>query len=285
MDNFEKLTSPSLKDLFVSRIAGLILSGKLRVGEKFPPERTLAEQMGVGKTVVHSGLQELQRLGLVTIKPQSGVFVADYMRDGNLATFNAIVRFNGDNLSVDTIAGLFDLRLAVEGAGMLAFAQKHTPEDIARLRECIGSLGDFVASEDFTCPDFAARLYEFPKLICRLGGKPMLALVFKSVEEGAVYLTERYVRSIGTAAAINELSRFADKLEAGDGEGAVEQLRNCMDAQKTEANTITYTQLRKRRIDYGTTQTQDSQACQGHRRRVRHGRKDRRERPRVLLHG
>ena len=48
MDNFEKLTSPSLKDLFVSRIAGLILSGKLRVGEKFPPERTLAEQMGVG---------------------------------------------------------------------------------------------------------------------------------------------------------------------------------------------------------------------------------------------
>ena len=231
MDNFEKLTSPSLKDLFVSRIAGLILSGKLRVGEKFPPERTLAEQMGVGKTVVHSGLQELQRLGLVTIKPQSGVFVADYMRDGNLATFNAIVRFNGDNLSVDTLAGLFDLRLAVEGAGMLAFAQKHTPEDIARLRECIGSLGDFVASEDFTCPDFAARLYEFPKLICRLGGKPMLALVFKSVEEGAVYLTERYVRSIGTAAAINELSRFADKLEAGDGEGAVEQLRNCMDAQ------------------------------------------------------
>ena len=224
MDNFEKLTSPSLKDLFVSRIAGLILSGKLRVGEKFPPERTLAEQMGVGKTVVHSGLQELQRLGLVTIKPQSGVFVADYMRDGNLATFNAIVRFNGDNLSVDTIAGLFDLRLAVEGAGMLAFAQKHTPEDIARL-------GDFVASEDFTYPDFAARLYEFPKLICRLGGKPMLALVFKSVEEGAVYLTERYVRSIGTAAAINELSRFADKLEAGDGEGAVEQLRNCMDAQ------------------------------------------------------
>ena len=47
MDNFEKLTSPSLKDLFVSRIAGLILSGKLRVGEKFPPERTLAEQLGV----------------------------------------------------------------------------------------------------------------------------------------------------------------------------------------------------------------------------------------------
>lgn len=231
MDSFEKLTAPSLKELFVSRIAGLILSGKLRVGEKFPPERALAEQMGVGKTVVHSGLQELQRLGLVTIKPQSGVFVADYMHDGNLATFNAIVRFNGDNLSVETIAGLFDLRLAVEGAGMHALAAKHTTDDIAVLRSCIDGLGDLIASDGFSYSAFAEQLYEFPKLICRLGGKPMLALVFKSVEEGAVFLTERYVRSIGPAAAVNELVRFTDKLERGDGDGAVLQLRECMDAQ------------------------------------------------------
>lgn len=56
---FEKLSSPSLKDMFVDKIAEMILSGALTVGEKFPPERALAEQMGVGKTVVHSGFQEL----------------------------------------------------------------------------------------------------------------------------------------------------------------------------------------------------------------------------------
>lgn len=231
MDSFEKLTSPSLKDLFVSRIAGLILSGKLAVGEKFPPERTLAEQMGVSKTVVHSGLQELQRLGLVSIKPQSGVTVADYMRDGNLDTFNAIVRFNGDNLSVETIAGLFDLRLAVEGFAMAALAQHHTAQDIAQLRQCIDLLGSFVASEEFSHAQFAARLYEYPKLICRLSGHAMLALVFRSVEEGAVYLTERYVRSIGMAAALNELEGFTDCIERGDAEGAVEKLSNCMREQ------------------------------------------------------
>lgn len=231
MDSFEKLTSPSLKELFVSRIAGLILSGKLQMGERFPPERTLAEQMGVGKTVVHTGLQELQRMGLVTIKPQSGVFVADYMQDGNLETFNAIVRFNGDNLSVDTIEGLFDLRMAVEGFAMRALAEHHTPNDIALLRECIDRLGSFVASDEFTLSEFAVRLYEFPKLICRLSGKPMLALVFKSVEEGAVYLTERYVRSIGTAEALNELSRFADSIEQGDADGSAAKLKACMDNQ------------------------------------------------------
>lgn len=231
MDSFEKLTSPSLKELFVSRLAGLILSGKLSVGEKFPPERALAEQMGVGKTVVHSGLQELQRMGLVTIKPQSGVFVADYMKDGNLETFNAIVRFNGENLSVDTIAGLFDLRLAVQGYAFMALAKHHTDEDMALLRSCVDKLGSFAASERFSYSELASRMYDFPKLVCRLGGMPMLALVFKSVEEGAVYLTERYIRSIGIAEAMNELYRYVDSIERGDGVGAVAHLKEIMDDQ------------------------------------------------------
>ena len=231
MYNFDKLTAPSLKELFVQRIAGLILSGKLRIGEKIPPERVLAEQMGVGKTVVHSGLQELQRLGLVTIKPQSGVYVADYLNDGNLETFNAIVRFNGDSLSVDTISGLFDLRIAVEGYAMSALAKKHTVRDIEDLRSYVAGLGDYAASEDFDVSEFAARVYGYPKLICRLGGCNLLALVFKSVEEGAVYLTERYIRSLGTAAALNELAGFTDCIEAGNAEAAVQMLTACMQAQ------------------------------------------------------
>lgn len=231
MYTFEKLTSPSLKELFVTRIAGLILSGKLRIGEKIPPERVLAEQMGIGKTVVHSGLQELQRLGLVTIKPQSGVCVADYLNDGNLETFNAIVRFNGDNLNYETISGLFDLRLAIEGFAMSSLAQKHTVRDIENLRNYLAALGDYVASDEFNHPEFAAMVYEYPKLICRLGGHNMLALVFNSVKEGAVYLTEHYVRSIGTAAAINELSSFTDCIEAGDSEAAVRKLNACMQSQ------------------------------------------------------
>ncbi len=231
MYTFDKLTAPSLKDLFVQRIAGLILSGKLRIGEKIPPERVLAEQMGIGKTVVHSGLQELQRLGLVTIKPQSGVYVADYLNNGNLETFNAIVRFNGDSLSYETISGLFDLRIAVEGYAMSALAKKHTVRDIEDLRSYVAGLGDYAASEDFDVSEFASRVYGFPKLICRLAGCSMLALVFKSVEEGAIYLTERYIRSIGTAAALNELTGFTDCIEAGDADAAVQKLTACMKSQ------------------------------------------------------
>lgn len=43
-------------ELFVRRLAGMILSGELRVGERLPPERQLAEQMGVSKAESAAGL-------------------------------------------------------------------------------------------------------------------------------------------------------------------------------------------------------------------------------------
>lgn len=39
---FEKLSAPSLKDLFVKQIQGMILSGELPEGTALPPERELA---------------------------------------------------------------------------------------------------------------------------------------------------------------------------------------------------------------------------------------------------
>ena len=36
---FAKLSSPSLKDLFVQQLQGMILSGALPVGTQLPPER------------------------------------------------------------------------------------------------------------------------------------------------------------------------------------------------------------------------------------------------------
>ena len=58
---FQKISSPSLRDLFIEQLEHLILSGKLQVGEKLPPERQLAEMMQVSRAVVNSGISELER--------------------------------------------------------------------------------------------------------------------------------------------------------------------------------------------------------------------------------
>ena len=58
---FEKLSAPSLKDLFVQQLQGMILSGELAVGTQLPPERELARQMQVSRALVNCCLSPLVR--------------------------------------------------------------------------------------------------------------------------------------------------------------------------------------------------------------------------------
>lgn len=60
---FEKISSPSLRELFVDQLENMILSGKLKIGEKLPPERQLAQMMQVSRAVVNSGIAELEKKG------------------------------------------------------------------------------------------------------------------------------------------------------------------------------------------------------------------------------
>lgn len=91
---FEKLVSPSLKDLFITHIEAMILSGELPVGQQLPPERQLAQSMGVSRAVVNSGVAELERRGFLEVRPRVGTFVTDYRRAGTLDTLKSIMTYN-----------------------------------------------------------------------------------------------------------------------------------------------------------------------------------------------
>ena len=92
---FEKISSPSLRELFVQQLEQMILSGKLPVGEKLPPERQLAQEMQVSRAVVNGGISDLEKKGFLVVKPRSGTYVADYRRNGTVETLLAIMNYNG----------------------------------------------------------------------------------------------------------------------------------------------------------------------------------------------
>lgn len=58
------------------RIQNLILRQQLRAGDRLPPERELAEGMGVSRTVVREAFKALQERGLIKIISGRGAFVA-----------------------------------------------------------------------------------------------------------------------------------------------------------------------------------------------------------------
>ena len=87
---FKEIVAPSIRELFVQQVVGMILSGHLRSGDKLPTERELADEMKISKTAVHEGIRELHRLGFLDVTSRRGVSVADYAQTGTLDTLLAL---------------------------------------------------------------------------------------------------------------------------------------------------------------------------------------------------
>jgi len=122
----EELLSPlkteSLTEVFIERFEHLILSGKLKIGQKLPSERELALQLGVSRPVVHEGLVILASKGLITMSPRRGAVVNDYRRDGSVEILNSLVNYQRNNLDHDLVENLIQVRrlFEVENARLAA---------------------------------------------------------------------------------------------------------------------------------------------------------------------
>ncbi len=52
-----------------------LLSGRVQPGDRLPPERKLAEALGVGRSVLREALKSLTLLGLLEVRPGDGTYV------------------------------------------------------------------------------------------------------------------------------------------------------------------------------------------------------------------
>ena len=123
---FQQISAPSLRELFVQQLEGLILSGELRPGDHLPTERELADEMKISKTVVHEGLRELHRLGFLQIESRKGVTVADYAQTGSLETLMAIMSYHGGLPDQKTASSILDLRYYLEAPALRQLAAHHS---------------------------------------------------------------------------------------------------------------------------------------------------------------
>ncbi|SHI66619.1 FadR/GntR family transcriptional regulator [Lutispora thermophila] len=227
MKSVKKKPVPTHKEVFVKRITREILSGKWNPGDKLPSERELAAEMGMGKTVVHNGFEQLAAMGLVYIKPKSGIFVADYMKTGNIETLNAIVNLNGDELGRDVVEAILDLRLAIEGMALRALCLCRSEDDIAHLRSITEDIRD--CSDNMGVEELAERFFLWHREICILSGKSVLTLFMNTVHDVSIAFWVKYLRMYGTSFAIERLERFIGFIEARDCEGAYNLLATGID--------------------------------------------------------
>ena len=132
---FTKLSAPSLRELFIQQLEHMILSGKLKIGEKLPPERQLAEAMQVSRAVVNGGIADLERKGFLNIKPRVGTFVADYRKNGNLEILISIMNYNGGRMQEEEIRSILEVRGSLDSLASRLCIEHASDEDLEHLYE------------------------------------------------------------------------------------------------------------------------------------------------------
>ena len=227
---FQKISSPSLRDLFIEQLEHLILSSKLQVGEKLPPERQLAEMMQVSRAVVNNGISELEKKGFLTVKPRSGTYVADFRRKGTLDTLIAIMNYNGGRMRDQEIRSIFEVRIALDTLAAQLAIDTISDKNIQRLLEFVNQIRD---AQDVTTAIEAA--YEFQHEFALISGNTLIPLIFQSFRAPIFNMWERYCELYG----IEELYRSNYKtwtyIRDRDTQGAIawvqKSMQDCIDGK------------------------------------------------------
>ena len=187
---FTEIQTKSLKTLFMERITTMIISEELKIGEKLPPERDIAQQMNISRSVVNDGLNELAKMGFLKIIPRQGTFVADFKSQPTIDIMVTLMEIG--NVSNDYIRSTLELR----NMFMRYALEKATP---------VLSKGDIKILEDICtkfnyCKDIkkASQIaYKFDLQLMEFSGNILIPMFFKSFEKPNIYLLEKYIRLLG----------------------------------------------------------------------------------------
>ncbi len=138
-----QITRVTLSEQVAEQIQGIIVNGKMMPGDRLPPERELAERLGVSRNVIREATKVLQDRGLVRIAPGSGTYVSNvssetvtqamslYLRAGKAAIRN-LLEVRG--LLETQIAGLAALRADAADVELLESASHEMEDSLQQAR-------------------------------------------------------------------------------------------------------------------------------------------------------
>jgi GntR family transcriptional repressor for pyruvate dehydrogenase complex len=154
-------------------IADAILDGAFAPGSTLPPERDLADQLGVNRTSLRQGLARLQQMGLIEARQGSGNRVRDPEGLTHPAVVEALVRKLGPQFLVE----LLEVRAALGPVIGRTAAERHTADDAEALRAALAA----VRQADTAVARQAADLAYFRVLIHSTRNRA-LGLLYRWVE-------------------------------------------------------------------------------------------------------
>lgn len=217
-ETYKPLQAKSLKEEFIERFEGLILSGEFEIGRRLPPERELARRLGVSRPVIHEGLLELASRGLVTIVPRKGTFINDYRSEGSLELLVSLVNYHGGVIDRRLLKSILAMRILFETETASCAAEKRSDDDLKALRD--------IADREAACrrddQEAVSQVdYEFHHRIALASGNLIYPLLMNSFKVLYLDILRQFYTDQGVIEPIFRMhSDILGRIEARDTFGA-----------------------------------------------------------------
>ena len=169
--------STHLKNEFIEIIIGRILSGALKPGDRLPPERELASQVGISRGSVNQGVLDLERMGFLRIVPRKGTYVAEYLKNATPETLSAIMGYDSDLISSYLFRDLMELRILIERECVRLACGRMGSDSIAALEARNAEIYKAEGTE------LINALYLYHNCIVKLSGNAAYLMIFQSFEK------------------------------------------------------------------------------------------------------
>lgn len=168
----------AVADGVAGRFKQMILSGQLGPGDRLPPERDLAIQLGVSRNSIREALAALTEVGVLGARVGAGTYVTE-LHPGRLFESTAFVV---DLLRPDRVLDVLAVRRVLESYATSLAATAIADQQLSELDELIEKM----TNDSVPVAERIASDVEFHRRICAVSGNHVLAGLLDSVRGGAL---------------------------------------------------------------------------------------------------
>ena len=221
---FQAIKRRRLSDEVSAQIQVRIASGELRSGDKLPPERELAQSLGVSRGAVREALRTLERTGLISLQAGSrgGAFIGKGNPDLIGDSFRNLYQLGSVSLDV-----LTEARQWLESTVVRIVAKRATPGDLASLEANVDE-----AERLFKAKRYDEKIdvhIEFHNLLARATHNSVMIMLMGALME----VMREFAHAVGgerNDLTIKARRRLLERLRKRDAEGAAAAMVEHLDS-------------------------------------------------------
>lgn len=218
LDSFSAITPHRAFEEIADQIRALVANGRLRPGDRLPPERELAAAFRVSRNTLREALRALELAGM--IESRKGASGGAFVRPGSPQVVVGGMR-DLYHLGAITPEHLTEARIWLSEMVVRVVCERATEEDFAALETNVDAMRRADAAGDF---DGRQRLNrEFHVILARATRNPIVAITM----EGVMAVLGQFIAQIGPGTnpfTLPSRERFLRLLRARDADAAVGEM-------------------------------------------------------------